>query len=99
LNRTLQTYDALLTVSTLAPAPAFNAPPPSVSAGPTQLMPFNVTGNPAMSVPTGFSSEGLPLSMQLVGRAFDEASLLGIAAAFEAERPWANKRPTLSQTA
>ena len=99
LNRTLQTYDALLTVSTLAPAPAFNAPPPSVSAGPTQLMPFNVTGNPAMSVPTGFSSEGLPLSMQLVGRAFDEVGLLGIAAAFEAERPWFNKRPNLSMTA
>ena len=96
LNRTMLRYNALLTVSTLAPAPAFHAPPPSVSAGPTQLMPFNVTGNPAISIPTGFSSDGMPLSMQLVGRAFDEAGLLGIAAAYEAERPWAHKRPSLS---
>ena len=96
LNRIMQRYDALLTVSTLAPAPRFDGSPPSVSAGPTQLMPFNVTGNPAMSVPTGFSAEGLPLSMQLVGRRFDEPTLLGVAAAFERARPWTNKRPSLA---
>ena len=96
-NRVLQRYDAMLTVSTLAPAPRFDGPPPSVSAGPTQLMPFNVTGNPAVSVPTGFSADGLPLSMQLVGRLFDETTLLGIAAAYERVRPWTDTRPSLAK--
>jgi aspartyl-tRNA(Asn)/glutamyl-tRNA(Gln) amidotransferase subunit A len=48
--------------------------------------PFDVTGQPALSIPTGLSSEGLPLAMQIVGRPFDEARVLQVAAAYERAR-------------
>jgi amidase len=54
---------------------------------------FNATGQPAASVPAGFDGGGLPLAVQLVGRAGDEATLLSLAAQLEAERPWAQRRP------
>ncbi len=54
---------------------------------------FNATGQPAASVPAGFDGGGLPLAVQLVGRAGDEATLLSLAAQLEAERPWAERRP------
>jgi len=54
---------------------------------------FNVTGQPAASVPAGFDRDGLPLAVQLVGRPLDEATLLSLAAQLEAECPWADRRP------
>jgi len=60
---------------------------------PTQV--FNVTGNPAISVCTGFDSAGLPLAMQIAGRAFDEAMVLRAAAAYEAATPHRGRRPEL----
>jgi amidase len=57
---------------------------------------FNVTGQPAAAVPWGFDDAGLPLSIQLVGRPFDEATLLSLSAQIEAARPWADWRPTVS---
>ncbi len=59
-------------------------------------VPWNHLGNPAMSVPAGFSSSGLPLAVQIVGRPGDEATLLSLAAQIEAERPWADARPPFS---
>jgi amidase len=56
---------------------------------------FNVTGQPAASVPAGFDSAGLPLAVQLVGRPGDEATLLSLAAQIEGARPWADRRPPL----
>jgi amidase len=58
--------------------------------------PWNYVGNPAASVPAGFTEDGLPLSVQLVGRPDDEATLLSLAAQLEAERPWAERRPPVS---
>jgi aspartyl-tRNA(Asn)/glutamyl-tRNA(Gln) amidotransferase subunit A len=58
-------------------------------------MPFNVTGNPALAIPTGFSKSGLPLGMQIVGRAFDEVTVLRVGAAYEAAAGWNHKRPEL----
>ena len=58
--------------------------------------PWNYLGNPAAAVPAGFTSEGLPLSVQLVGRPDDEATLLSLAAQLEAERPWADRHPPIS---
>ena len=63
----------------------------------TGWIPFNVlwnsTGQPAASVPAGFSSTGLPLAVQLVGRPRDEATLLSLAAQIETARSWADHRP------
>ena len=57
---------------------------------------FNFLGCPAMSVPCGFHSNGLPLSFQIVGKAFDEAMLYRIAAAYEAATPWLAQHPAMS---
>jgi len=53
----------------------------------------NLSGLPAISVPCGFSKEGLPIGMQLTGRPFDEATLLRAADAFEHATDWAARRP------
>jgi aspartyl-tRNA(Asn)/glutamyl-tRNA(Gln) amidotransferase subunit A len=99
VNLQLKSYDALITASALIPAPAFaELDPNSPPNWPIQTMPFNVTGNPAMSIPTGFSASGLPLSMQIVGRAFDESMVLRIGAALEAATGLsARRRPALAQ--
>jgi amidase len=57
---------------------------------------WNMTGQPAASVPAGLSEDGLPIGMQLVGRPNDEATLLSLAAQIESERPWADRRPPVS---
>jgi amidase len=59
-------------------------------------VPWNHLGNPAMSVPAGTAADGMPLSVQIIGRPNDEATLLSLAAQLEAERPWADKRPPIS---
>jgi amidase len=59
-------------------------------------VPWNHLGNPAMAVPAGFSPEGMPLSIQVIGRPGEEATLLSLAAQIEAERPWADRRPPIS---
>jgi aspartyl-tRNA(Asn)/glutamyl-tRNA(Gln) amidotransferase subunit A len=48
--------------------------------------PFNITGQPALAIPVGLSSEGLPLSMQIIGRPFDEVGVFQVAAAYEEAR-------------
>jgi aspartyl-tRNA(Asn)/glutamyl-tRNA(Gln) amidotransferase subunit A len=58
-------------------------------------MPFNVTGQPAMTVCCGFGSDGFPLAFQLAGRPFDEASVFAAGAAYERATPWRLRRPTL----
>jgi amidase len=58
--------------------------------------PWNLTGQPAAAVPAGFSPDGLPLSVQLVGRPGDETTLLSLSAQLEAERPWSDRRPPVS---
>jgi amidase len=66
----------------------------------TSWVPFtimwNITGQPAASVPTGFSADGLPVAVQLVGRADDERTLLSLAAELEAARPWNERRPPIA---
>ena len=58
---------------------------------------FNVTGQPAISVPVGFGEDGLPTAVQLVGRPLGEETLLQVAAQIEAARPWAARRPALAE--
>ena len=102
-NRVFERYDVLLT-----PTIAHRPPDVGVLDGLGTVraalvaMPmvaytalWNVTGNPAASVPTGFASDGLPVAVQLVGRPHDETTLLTLSAQLEAARPWAQARPQL----
>ena len=57
--------------------------------------PFNLTGQPAVTIPAGFTDEGLPLSVQLVGRLGEEHTLYALAGHIEAARPWAEHRPQI----
>jgi amidase len=57
---------------------------------------FNVTGQPAISVPLFHGGDGLPTAVQLAARPADEATLLSLAAQLEAARPWAGRRPELA---
>jgi amidase len=57
---------------------------------------WNVTGNPAASVPSGLGRDGLPLAVQLVGPTNAETTILGVAAQLEQARPWADARPVLA---
>jgi aspartyl-tRNA(Asn)/glutamyl-tRNA(Gln) amidotransferase subunit A len=58
--------------------------------------PFNLTGHPACSVPCGVSTTGLPMGLQIVGRAHDEGTILRLAYAYEHATPWHTLRPSLA---
>ena len=55
--------------------------------------PFNLTGQPAVSIPCGWTKDGLPLGLQLVGRRGADGLVLRVAAAIEAQAPWSGRRP------
>ena len=102
-RRLFEGYDLLLTPTLARPAFAVgldNAteiagrPVPEWAWSPFTY-PFNLTGQPAASVPCGFTKGGLPIGLQVVGRRFDDATVLRASAAFEAARPWAQNRPPL----
>ena len=57
--------------------------------------PFNFSNQPAASIPCGFTPDGLPVGLQIVGPRFEDLRVLQAAAAFEEARPWADKRPAL----
>ena len=57
--------------------------------------PFNLTGQPAASVPCGWTADRLPVGLQIVGRRFEDATVLRAAAAFEEARPWADRWPEI----
>ena len=104
VNGLFERYDVLLT-------PVATPPPPEIGRwegrGALQTLlgvvatygaytpPWNATGQPAASVPAGFTPEGLPLAAQLVARQNDETTLISLAAQLEAESPWAQRRPPL----
>jgi aspartyl-tRNA(Asn)/glutamyl-tRNA(Gln) amidotransferase subunit A len=58
-------------------------------------IPVNLAGTCAMSLPCGFSAEGLPIGLQLIGKPFDEATLLRTAYAFEQSTEWHKRKPQL----
>jgi amidase len=101
LGRVLESHDVLITPTTAQPPPrigqydgrgglwTLNA----VTALVPYNAPWNVTGQPAASVPAGFGADGLPRGVQIVGRPGDEATLLSLSGQIEAERPWAQHRP------
>jgi len=103
LNRVLESNQVLLTPATAAPPPAIGRlqgrgalwTVNTVAGWVPYNGVWNVTGQPAASVPAGLSPEGLPRAVQLVGRPQDEVTLLSLAGQLEAERPWAELRPPL----
>ena len=58
--------------------------------------PFNATGNPAASIPCGFTAEGMPVGLQIVAAHEDEETMIAASAAFEEAHPWAERRPPVS---
>lgn len=79
--------DLMLTAISLRTAPPFDDSGAPI-AFPLQASPFNVTGHPAISVPAGLSEQGLPLAVQFVGSAFDEATVLRAARFVERATGW-----------
>lgn len=104
INRIFDDHDVLMTLVTRVPPVAVGRWDGQGALrtvlGMSAVYPYNAVwnylGNPAASVPAGFTDDGLPLSVQLVGRPNDEATLLSLAAQIEAERPWADRRPPVS---
>ena len=98
-----ETYDLLLTPTIACPPfPVGLDNPTEIAGKPVEAYawipftyPFNMTGQPASSVPCGFTKDGLPIGLQIVGRRFDDATVLRASAAFELARPWAQHRPVL----
>ena len=101
LRRFFERYDLLLTPTLCLPALPLGVVGPHEVAGRevthlgwTLCYPFNYSGQPAISVPAGWTAGGLPVGLQIVGRRLEDALVLRAAAAFETLRPWAARRPT-----
>jgi len=69
--------------------------PDEANRRPNFTNPFNLTGLPAVSIPCGFTPNGFPVGLQIAGRAFEEARVLGIAHAYEQATPWHERRPAI----
>jgi aspartyl-tRNA(Asn)/glutamyl-tRNA(Gln) amidotransferase subunit A len=103
VDAALQQVDALLFPTTPIAAPPLDAREVTLDGHTEDVRgwlirctrPINVTGHPALSVPCGLTAGGLPIGLQLVGRHFDEATLLRVGHAFEAVSPMRGHRPPL----
>jgi aspartyl-tRNA(Asn)/glutamyl-tRNA(Gln) amidotransferase subunit A len=90
----LTEVDVLATPTTPGPAPAFESVlNPDFPFARSNMAPFNMTGLPALALPCGFTAAGLPLSLQLAGRPFDEATVLRAGHAYEQATDWHKRRP------
>lgn len=96
LDSLMQKFDALVTYGSLHLPPRLGVEPEMTAfTMETMLTPFSLAGMPALVQCTGFSAEGLPLHWQVVANRGDEASVLRVAAAYEAATPWRARRPAL----
>ncbi len=102
--RFMSNYDLFLCPTVATPAFDVNAfgpteingkPIEDPRAGLPSTWPFNQTGQSAASIPCGWTSAGLPVGLQIVGRHLDDALVMTASAAFEAARPWAHRWPAL----
>lgn len=90
-------YDLILTASATGEAPLIDQVPKWANfEKPGFTIPFNLTGQPALSVCAGYGEGGLPLSIQLVGRPFADATVLAAGHAYETAHPWRERRPALA---
>lgn len=101
--RFFRTYDLLLTPTIAVPAFKQGVQGPETIEGkpaaPFQWIAFtyqfNLTGQPAATVPAGFTKDGLPIGLQIVGRHLDDVTVLKASAAFEKAQPWKEKWPAI----
>jgi aspartyl-tRNA(Asn)/glutamyl-tRNA(Gln) amidotransferase subunit A len=99
--KVFEQIDVLVTPTTPVTATKFGQATADLPGGPKPLvrayldltLPFNLTGYPAISIPCGFSKDGLPIGMQLVGRPFGESILLRAAHQYQQETDWHRKLP------
>jgi aspartyl-tRNA(Asn)/glutamyl-tRNA(Gln) amidotransferase subunit A len=90
----LRDVDVLATPTTPKPATPFaQAHDPEFGFPRSNMPPFNITGSPTLALPCGFSASGLPVSLQLAGRPFDEATVLQVGHAYEQATGWHTRRP------
>ena len=95
-RRFMERYDFILTPAIACkPFPAGDDKPAAINGNPTTSLgwtgfayPFNLTGQPAASIPCGLTSDGLPVGLQVVGRYRDDLGVLRVSTAFEAIAPW-----------
>jgi aspartyl-tRNA(Asn)/glutamyl-tRNA(Gln) amidotransferase subunit A len=103
VQRFLARFDLLITPTVAVPPFATGRPAVTeINGHPVSPLgwlpftfPFNLTGQPAATVPVGFTSAGLPVGLQIVGRRHGERTVLAASAAFEAAAPWATRRPAV----
>lgn len=96
VDAVLRDHDVLLCASSMDPACRIDEPDTIERTYPRQArLPFNVTGHPALTMMAGLSRDGLPLSVQFVGRCFQDATVLRAAAAFERAGGWQTRHPPL----
>ena len=87
-------FDAVLSPTSPVPATPIDDNPPGHNAlRHRNTIPFNLTGLPAISLPCGMTGAGLPIGLQIAGRAFDEAGILATARAYEGASGWQGRRP------
>ncbi len=101
VDRALARLDVLVCATTPMPAPAVGESEVSIGGEKQPVRPslirftrpFNLTGHPAASVPCGFTAAGLPVGLQIIGRPFDEATVLRAADAYQRATDWHTRRP------
>ncbi len=103
VDAALATLDVLLAPTTPIEAPAVGQSEARIGTETVPVRPslirftrpFNLSGHPAASVPCGFTPEGLPMGLQIIGRPFDEATVLRVADAYQRVTDWHTRRPPL----
>jgi aspartyl-tRNA(Asn)/glutamyl-tRNA(Gln) amidotransferase subunit A len=104
VDEALARHDVLLAPATPVTAPRIDERDTTLGDGPSDIRsalirltrPFNFSGHPTCSVPCGFSGGGLPIGMQIVGRPFDEATVLRVGDAYQRLTDWHARRPVLA---
>lgn len=90
----LQQVDVLVSPTMSVPAPAFAAMDAmTTTRRPSFTGPYNLTGMPAISLPCGFTSAGLPVGLQIAGKPFDEPTVLRVAYTYQQDARWFEQRP------